>query len=121
MSWVAAIGDSLVRRTDSNRSAVASRDVALKSAADASAICERARSLRFSDVIGCSFRRLIEDVRGDAQRSSPPMTGGWAVAGLAVVGLSGHSVGCLVSLLDCALSYRPEELCEGVVGLLRLP
>jgi hypothetical protein len=31
-------------------------------------------------------------------RSYPPMTGGWAVVGVAAVGLIGHSVGCLVSL-----------------------
>ena len=30
------------------------------------------------------------------ERSYPPMTGGWAAVGVDVVGLIGHSVGCLV-------------------------
>ena len=30
------------------------------------------------------------------ERSYPPMTGGWAVVGVAAVGLIGHSVGFLV-------------------------
>jgi hypothetical protein len=33
-----------------------------------------------------------------AQRSYPPMTGGWAVVGIAIAEHSGHSVGCLVRL-----------------------
>jgi hypothetical protein len=38
-----------------------------------------------------------------AQRSSPPMTGDWAVVGVAAVGLIGHSVGCLVRQLSFVL------------------
>ncbi len=33
-----------------------------------------------------------------AERSYPPMTGGWAVVGVDVVGFDGHSVRCLVRL-----------------------
>jgi hypothetical protein len=37
-----------------------------------------------------------------AERSSPPMTGVWAVVGISVVELMGHSVGRLVRIVDFA-------------------
>ena len=40
-----------------------------------------------------------------AQRSYPPMTGGWAVVGVAAVGLIGHSTRCLVRLLPSLTTF----------------
>jgi hypothetical protein len=37
-----------------------------------------------------------------SERSSPPMTGVWAVVGISVVELMGHSVGRLVRIVDFA-------------------